>query len=87
LERAVGKLVAAVQKEWHEEAGEDRAAISEQVMDRCHDLLKAAKQGSLQATLGTSSLAEFLGSEWLREHPRVQSFVEDLKTAVTPREF
>lgn len=46
LEHAAGKLIAAVQREWHAELGEPGAAASEHVMHACHDLLNAAKDVS-----------------------------------------
>jgi hypothetical protein len=39
LEAAAGKLISAIQKEWHSEAGEPESAASEAVMHLAHELL------------------------------------------------
>ena len=62
LEASAGKLISAVQREWHAEAGEPSAAESEEVMHSCHGLLQAAKNGSLAAILGSKTIAQFLGT-------------------------
>lgn len=71
LEAAAGTLISAIQEEWGEETGEPRSAKSEQVMHMSHDLLQAAKTGSLTSVLGHSTVAEFLGEQWVHAHPRV----------------
>ncbi|RYG57887.1 MAG: hypothetical protein EON56_01335 [Alphaproteobacteria bacterium] len=85
LEAAAGKLIAAIQKEWHIEAGESGSAASEKVMHAAHDLLQAAsKFGSIASTVGTGSVSTFLGVQWVENHPRVMPFIailEGLKRA------
>ncbi len=43
IEIATGKLISSIQKEWGEELGESNVEASEDVMDRGHNLLQAAK--------------------------------------------
>lgn len=60
------------------ELGEPAAADSEQVMNRAHDLLQAASAGRPGLGLQQQSIEEFLGREWLRKHPGIQPFINDL---------
>jgi hypothetical protein len=86
LEVAAGKLIAAIQKEWTEELGEVSAAESEQVMHASHELLKAAREGSLKSVLGSQSIADFLGRDWVSNHPRVQPFIAALQASDNARD-
>ncbi len=61
-----------------QELGEPAAEDSEQVMNRAHDLLVAASAGRLVQALQQQSIEEFLGREWLRKHPGIQPFINDL---------
>ena len=78
LEAAAGKLILAIQKEWGEETGESWSAKSEQVLDMSHDLLQAAKTGSIKEILGGGTVAEFLGKQWVDAHPEVWPYVQVL---------
>ena len=80
LEAAAGKLISAIQKEWLEHSGEPGSEISEEVMHTSHELLSAAKAGSLEG-LSASSITEFLGSTWVEAHPRVLPFIEALASS------
>lgn len=71
LEVAAGKLILAIQREWSAEAGEPSAVMSEQVMHSSHNLLQAAKRGSIADVVGSGSVSEFLGKQWVQEHPKV----------------
>jgi hypothetical protein len=71
LEKAVGKLISAVQKEWVNSLGEPGAPISEEVMSNCHSLLQAAKVGKLTEELRGGPISDFLGPAWVRLHPDV----------------
>jgi hypothetical protein len=72
LEKAAGKLISAIQKEWTDEAGLDCAAESEEVMHRSHSLLQAAHGNSFDVSvLNGGSIAQFLGEGWVGRHPRV----------------
>ena len=79
LEASAGKLISAVQREWLAEAGEPSAAESEEVMHSCHGLLQAAKNGSLSATLGSKTVAQFLGAHWVAAHPNVVAAISEFE--------
>ena len=68
---AAGKLISAIQKEWTAELGEPCADLSEQVMNRSHDLLQAAKAGTVRESLQGQTVAQFLGQSWAMQHVRV----------------
>ena len=78
LEKAAGKLILRIQQEWMQELGEPAAADSEQVMNRAHDLLQAASTGRFGHRLQQQAIEKFLGREWLRKHPEIQPFINDL---------
>lgn len=85
LEAAAGKLISAIQKEWGEEAGRPESAVSEEVMHTSHDLLQAAvREGSIAGALGTRTVAEFLGVQWVHEHPKVWPAIQALEAAEGP---
>ena len=75
LEAAAGKLISAIQKEWLERSGELGSDVSEEVMHTSHELLSAAKAGSLES-LSASSITKLLGPAWVQDHPRALPFIE-----------
>ncbi|SCK35366.1 hypothetical protein VAR608DRAFT_3197 [Variovorax sp. HW608] len=80
LQAAAGKLIAAIQKEWVIEFGQPERYASENVMNEAHLLLQAAsKPGSIASVIGTGSVSEFLGEQWVRNHPRVMPYIEALE--------
>lgn len=82
IEAAAGKLIAAIQKEWHIEAGEPASAASEDVLHTAHKLLQAAmKFGSIKNVVGSDSVSMFLGENWIQAHPLVLPFVAALESA------
>ncbi|MBV7462564.1 MULTISPECIES: hypothetical protein [unclassified Acidovorax] len=81
LEAAAGKLISAIQKEWHSEAGQPESAASEAVMHSAHDLLQASKSGSLATVVGSGSVSSYLGNQWVQEHPRVVPYIVALEAA------
>ena len=83
LELAAGKLTSAIQKEWDAEMGESASSVSEQVMYASHELLRAAKTGSLVPLLGAASVSEFLGIQWVQAHANVRPFIRALETAAS----
>jgi hypothetical protein len=83
IERAAGKLISAIQKEWTSELGKPEAEVSEEVMHTSHDLLQAAKAGSLPSLLSGRSVANYLGKDWVRTHPGVLPFIEVLEAQIT----
>ncbi|MFS2166012.1 hypothetical protein [Variovorax sp. Varisp62] len=80
LEAAVGKLIAAIQKEWGNEAGEPESAASENAMHAAHKLLQAAsKLGSIESVIGPGPVSTYLGAQWVQAHPRVLPYIEILE--------
>ncbi len=79
LEVAAGKLTSAIQREWGAEVGEPSAAVSEQVMHASHSLLQAAKTGSISSVVGSGSVSEFLGKQWVHAHPKVWPYIQILE--------
>ena len=75
LQKAAGKLISAIQKEWGEELGEPNAEFSEDVMDRAHDLLQAGTYGEIKKLLGSRTVSQYLGEVWLQRHPSVKKAV------------
>lgn len=79
LEIAAGKLVSAIQHEWHDEAGEPESCESEVVMHASHALLQVAPSGSLVSVVGEGSVTKFLGQKWVQNHPRVWPHIQVLE--------
>jgi hypothetical protein len=79
LERALGRLLTAIQRE--ETGALDRSEwrMAHAALGRAENLYWAAKRASLAAALGTATLREYLGVEWLSRHPRVLPAIQDLE--------
>ena len=77
LEKAAGKLISSIQKEWGEEVelGNSSADISEDVMNKGHDLLRAAKNKEVNTVLGDLNVTQYLGELWVRRHPSVKQSI------------
>jgi len=75
LERAAGKLISAIQKEWGKEERESEAGFSEEVMDKGHDLLKAVKDNNILTVLNGLSVAQYLGKIWVHKHKNVKESI------------
>ena len=82
IEIAAGKLISAIQKEWTAELGEPRADQSEQAMNRAHDLLQAAKAGTVHECLNGQTVAQFLGQSWVMQHTRVLPSITALEASL-----
>lgn len=80
FEKAAGKLISVIQKEWHKELGDPGARITELVMDKAHDLLSAAKENNVPVVLNGLSLTQFLGETWVRTHPGVKQCIAGFET-------
>ncbi len=74
-EKAVGRLISAIQKIWIAQAGTDRMVLSEDAMDRAHSLLQAEKLGQLNCALASRSIADYLGSDWVGANPSVARLI------------
>ncbi|WP_221795148.1 hypothetical protein [Oceanobacter mangrovi] len=81
FQKAAGKLISAIQKEWGEELSEPNAEFSEDVMDAVHDLLQAGTLEKAREVLGPMTVRQYLGDVWVQSHPSVKpaiSVIEDL---------
>jgi hypothetical protein len=85
LEKAVGRLISSVQKEWVNSLGEPAAPVAEEVMSNCHSLLQAAKVGNLTEELRGGSITDFLGSAWVRLHPDVIPSIQAVEKLLAPK--
>ncbi|WP_444915933.1 hypothetical protein [Microbulbifer sp. TRSA007] len=81
-EKAAGKLISAIQKEWGVEIGEPCSGASEDVMDLAHNLLQARTSKGMEKILNRLSLQEYLGFEWVEKHPGVVPAIEKLRQAM-----
>ena len=82
IEAAAGKLISAVQKEWGKGLGEPTAPESEEMIDKAHDLLKAAKNGDINHALKGTTISEFLGLSWVERHQLVKPAIAALEAEV-----
>lgn len=82
MERAIGRLIVVVQREWTDAMGNPGVAVSEEVLHNCHALLVAAKHDRLEHEMQGRSVAEILGLSWVRLHPRVVPAVKELEAAI-----
>jgi len=48
-------------------------------MHMSHELLQAAKTGSLTNLLGLRTVTQFLGAQWVDAHPKVRSYIQELE--------
>ena len=81
-EKAAGKLISAIQKEWNEEMGTPQAEQSEEVMGLAHNLLQARIASSMKEKLKNRTVSEYLGEFWVRRHPSVSSSIHSLELAI-----
>jgi hypothetical protein len=81
-ERAAGRLISAIQKEWGLELGEPEAEQSELAMECAHELLQARNAVSMLNVLGTKSIKEFLGSNWVQSHKSIEPAIFELEIAI-----
>jgi hypothetical protein len=72
LQKAAGKLISAIQKEWGDVLGEENAEFSENIMDAAHDLLQAGTQDKMKEVLGGMTVKQYLGEVWVQGHPNVK---------------
>jgi hypothetical protein len=82
LQRAAGKLISAIQKEWGTETGEPNVDFSERVMDSAHDLLQADGPHAIKELLGARTVRQYLGDVWVQRHPSVMSAVVAFEEAL-----
>jgi hypothetical protein len=80
LQKASGKLISAIQKEWGEELGGSSAEFSEDVMSAAHALLQAASAEEMAVVLGPKSVRQYLGDVWVQRHSCVKPAIENLES-------
>jgi hypothetical protein len=84
LQKAAGKLISAIQREWTAELGEPEADATEAVMHASHSLLQAASaSGSIFRVIGAGSVSEFLGQVWVDAHPNVLPAIRALEACAS----
>jgi hypothetical protein len=82
-QKAAGKLISAIQKEWGEELGESSSAeMSEDVMDLAHDLLQAGSAEKAKELLGTMTLKQYLGEVWVQRHPDLKPLIAEIESMI-----
>ncbi|GGK66778.1 hypothetical protein [Amphritea balenae] len=81
-EKAAGKLISAIQKEWGEELGFPIAEESEDVMGLAHSLLQARTSSKMKEVLDGATITQYLGEEWVSNHPSVIPAIESLIKAM-----
>jgi hypothetical protein len=79
IEAAAGKLISAIQKEWGKELGDPIAYKSEEIMNKAHCLLQAAKNDNIASFLNDATISEFLGLSWVERHQLVKPLIENLE--------
>jgi hypothetical protein len=81
LQKATGKLISAIQKEWGEELGlgDSRAEFTENVMNNAHNLLQAGSAEEIKKLLGALNVRQYLGEVWVQSHPRVKPFISAIE--------
>lgn len=75
LQKAIGKLISLIQKEWGKDLGEDYSEVSEEIMNKGHDLLKATTKEDVKKLLGQLTVRQYMGEIWLQAHPGVKEQV------------
>ena len=82
IEKLAGKLISVIQKEWNLELGEPQADESENVMYIAHDLLNAVKENNFPQILCGKTVTEYLGKDWVKDHPSVLLIIKELDSYV-----
>ena len=82
FQRAAGKLISAIQKEWGEEFGEKNADFSGDVMNAAHDILQCKSHEKLREMLGGKNVRQHLGDVWVQRHPSVKPAIAELERII-----
>lgn len=69
FQKAAGKLISVIQREWGEELENSNAEFSEKVMDSAHDILQAGSPEKARELLGPLTIRQYLGGVWVQSHP------------------
>lgn len=86
IEKAAGKLVSSIQKEWGKDLGDSTARISEDVMGKGHVLLQASKNNEVFSVLDGLSVTQYLGASWVHRHPSVKEHIAAFEKELTASE-
>ena len=83
LQKALGKLISAIQKEWGEQLGETSAAdLSEDVMDLAHTLLQAKTAEAIKKVIDPLTIQQYLGEVWVHRHPDIKKNINEVESAM-----
>ena len=72
FEKASGKLISVIQKEWTKESGLSCEKLSEDVMDLAHIILQMRTPEKAKELLGSMTVRQYLGDLWVQAHPDVK---------------
>lgn len=75
FQKAAGKLISVIQREWGEELGNSNANFSGKVMDSAHNILQAGSPEKARELLGLLTIRQYLGDVWVQSHPVVMSAI------------
>lgn len=79
FQKAAGKLISVIQKEWGEELGNPNQDFSESVMDSAHNILQAGSEDKTKELLGSLSVSQYLGEVWVQAHPDVKPAIAQVE--------
>lgn len=79
IEKAIGKLISSIQKEWGDETGLPESEDSFDVMDLAHGLLQARTTENINEILNNKKIREYLGTSWVDSHPSVNPAIQVLE--------
>jgi hypothetical protein len=82
FQKAVGKLISVIQKEWGDELGDSNAHFSEQVMESAHNILQAGSAEKAKELLGSLTVRQYLGDVWVQSHPAVMPAIMAVEDAL-----
>jgi hypothetical protein len=82
LERALGRLLTAVQSEETRAIDSPDWRATHAVLQRVETLYWAAKRAMFEETLGEDGVRGYLGLQWLANHPRVLPAIQDLELQI-----
>lgn len=79
LERALGRLLTAIQGEEIRAANAKEWRETHAALERAEALYWAAKRATLEYTLGALSVRTYLGVDWLARHPRALPAIQEIE--------
>ena len=82
---AAGMLTSAIQKEWIAELGDPSASESEQALHNCQALARSIAEQSFESELAGRTISEYIGEQWLRQHPAVLPAITAFESAIASK--